>query len=35
VTIDGNVSPDGGIKLVDDGGRHEVSVHRVGTAVGR
>jgi cyclic beta-1,2-glucan glucanotransferase len=30
VTVDGNVSADGGIKLVDDGGRHEVSVSRVG-----
>jgi cyclic beta-1,2-glucan synthetase len=29
VTIDGIVSADGGIKLVDDGARHEVSVHRV------
>jgi cyclic beta-1,2-glucan synthetase len=35
VTVDGSVSADGGIKLVDDGARHEVSVHRVGTAVGR
>jgi cyclic beta-1,2-glucan synthetase len=35
VTVDGNVSADGGIKLVNDGARHEVSVHRVGTAVGR
>jgi cyclic beta-1,2-glucan synthetase len=29
VTIDGMVSADGGIKLVDDGERHEVSVQRV------
>jgi cyclic beta-1,2-glucan synthetase len=35
VTVDGNASADGGIRLVDDGGRHEVSVHRVGPAVGR
>lgn len=30
VTVDGNVSADGGIKLVDDGARHEVAIHRVG-----
>jgi hypothetical protein len=29
VTVDGEASADGGIKLVDDGARHEVSVHRV------
>jgi cyclic beta-1,2-glucan synthetase len=29
VTIDGSVSPDGGIRLVDDGARHEVTVQRV------
>ncbi|MFL5401430.1 MAG: GH36-type glycosyl hydrolase domain-containing protein [Gemmatimonadales bacterium] len=29
VTVDGNASADGGIRLVDDGERHEVDVHRV------
>jgi cellobiose phosphorylase len=33
VTLDGSLSPDGGIQLVDDGGRHEVSVQRVRTVV--
>ncbi|MBA3761612.1 MAG: hypothetical protein H0X07_13895, partial [Gemmatimonadales bacterium] len=33
VTIDGRASADGGIQLVDDGKRHEVSVQRVGAAV--
>jgi cyclic beta-1,2-glucan synthetase len=33
VTLDGSLSPDGGIPLVDDGGRHEVSVQRVRTVV--
>lgn len=28
VTVDGNLSADGGIQLVDDGARHEASVHR-------
>ena len=28
VTVDGKVSPDGGIKLLDDGKRHEVEVRR-------
>jgi cyclic beta-1,2-glucan synthetase len=35
VTVDGSVSPDGGIRLVDDGKRHEVIVHRIGATVGR
>ncbi|MEA2722909.1 MAG: cyclic beta,2-glucan synthetase, partial [Gemmatimonadales bacterium] len=30
VTIDGRASADGGIQLVDDGKRHDVSVQRVG-----
>jgi cyclic beta-1,2-glucan synthetase len=34
VTVDGQPSPDGGIQLVDDGARHEVSVHRVGVGAG-
>jgi cellobiose phosphorylase len=29
VTVDGNVSRDGGIPLVDDGARHEVAVRRI------
>ena len=29
VTVDGRVSSDGGIQLVYDGARHEVTVHRV------
>jgi cyclic beta-1,2-glucan synthetase len=35
VTVDGNLSADGAIKLVDDGARHEVTVHRVGAEVRR
>ena len=31
VTVDGRASPDGGIRLVDDGARHEVRVNRIGT----
>jgi len=30
VKVDGRISPDGGIQLVDDGARHEVTVHRLG-----
>jgi hypothetical protein len=33
VTVDGTPSPDGGIRLLDDGARHEVIVQRVGTGV--
>jgi hypothetical protein len=33
--VDGNRSADGGIRLIDDGARHEVSVQRVSTAVQR
>jgi len=35
VTVNGQVSPDRGIQLVDDGARHEVTVHRVGAEVRR
>jgi cyclic beta-1,2-glucan synthetase len=35
VTVDGNGSADGGIRLVDDGARHEVSVRRVRDLPGR
>ncbi|MDQ3208550.1 MAG: hypothetical protein M3Q37_08060 [Gemmatimonadota bacterium] len=35
VTVDGEAVPDGGIRLVDDGKRHEVIVQRVGAAVRR
>jgi cyclic beta-1,2-glucan synthetase len=34
VTVDGRVSPEGGIALVDDGQRHEVTVDRVTAGVG-
>jgi len=30
VTVDGQPRPDGGIQLIDDGERHEVTVQRVG-----
>ncbi len=33
VTVDGQPSPDGGIQLVDDGARHEVSVACVGAEI--
>jgi cellobiose phosphorylase len=33
VTVDGSLSPDGGIRLVDDGARHEVRVQRVRSGV--
>jgi cyclic beta-1,2-glucan synthetase len=32
VTVDGQPRPDGGIQLIDDGERHEVTVQRVGEA---
>jgi cyclic beta-1,2-glucan synthetase len=35
VTVDGSVAADGGIRLVDDGTRHEVSVQRLGAEVRR
>jgi cyclic beta-1,2-glucan synthetase len=33
VTIDGRPSPDGGIRLVDDGERHEITIRRVTSEV--
>ncbi len=33
MTVDGEASPDGGIRLVDDGKRHEVSIRRLASGV--